>query len=366
MTQFQELQEPNKYWGSLGYRTGSPSLCNMVTARQAAADTGGFVGIKCQPGQSPSTCPESVLCHQPGAKQMPVISTRNTGHTAALAVPWGKAITDRLYPLRLTQRCPGSDQVGHAGGGGEPPVSSEAAGDGEDADVAGLQAPGSRPAAGGAQQVQQQAEEDGAAGSQEDDPAGEHAGQRPCGAELHAGGGEDGEHHPADQQHQGAQQQHQAVREASALEELDLIPAADAVHVLDRRAQQLLQQHEQGQQAECGAHGEPPLSGPAAGAVQQDDAPNPTGQDQHHGHPIAQDGLLGVLEPPELHMLFQDIPLDVVRIRRGAGAAQLCQLWHGGQLGEEGTEVVQMSLHPYSKWRVNAAAVVKAAAFLQQ
>lgn len=302
--------------------------------------------IKCPPGQSPPRHPESVLCHRPGAKQMPVISNRNTRHTAALALPRGKAITDRLYLLRLTQKCPGSDQVGHAGGGRKPPVSSEAAGDGEDADLTGLQAPRSRPAAGGAQQVQQQAEQDGTAGSQEDDPAGEHAGQRPCGAELHAGGGEDGEHHPADQQHQGAQQQHQAVREASALEELDLIPAADAVHVLDCRAQQLLQQHEQGQEAERGAHSEPPLSRSAASAVQQDDAPNPTGQDQHHGHPIAQDGLFGVLEPPELHMLFQDIPLDVVCIRRCAGAAQLCQLWHGEQLGEEGTEVAQMNLHP--------------------
>lgn len=29
MTQFQELQEPNNYWGPQGYRTGSPSLCNM-------------------------------------------------------------------------------------------------------------------------------------------------------------------------------------------------------------------------------------------------------------------------------------------------------------------------------------------------
>jgi len=237
--------------------------------------------------------------------------------------------------VRLTQRCPGSDEVGHAGGGRKPPVHSEAAGDGEDADLTGLQAPRSGLAAGGAEQVEQQAEEDGAASSQEDNAAGEHAGQRPCRAELHGRGGEDGEHNPADHQHQGAEQQHQAVREASALQELDLIPAADAVHVLDCRAQQLLQQHEQGQEAERGAHGQPPLPRPAAGAVQQDDAPDPARQDEHHSHPVAQDGLFGVLEPPELHMLLQDVPLDVVCICRGAGAAQLFQLWHGGRLGGE-------------------------------
>lgn len=267
---------------------------------------------------------------------MPVISKRSTRDTATLALPSGKAGTspaDGSYPVRLTQGCPGSDQVGHAGGGRKPPVCSEAAGDGEDTDVAGLQAPRSRLAAGGAEQVEQQAEEDGTAGSQEDNPAGEHAGQRPCGAELHGRGGKDGEHDPADHQHQGAEQQHQAVREAPALQELDLVPAADAVHVLDCRAQQLLQQHEQGQEAERGAHGQPPLPRPAASTIQQDDAPDPAGQDQHHSHPIAQDGLLGVLEPPELHMLFQDVPLDVIRVRRGAGAAQLCQLRHGGRLG---------------------------------
>lgn len=61
-----------------------------VTARQAAAATGGFVEVKCQPGQSPPRHPESVLCHQAGAKQTPVISNRNTRRTAALALPWGK------------------------------------------------------------------------------------------------------------------------------------------------------------------------------------------------------------------------------------------------------------------------------------
>lgn len=61
MTQFQELQEPGKYWGPQGYRTGSPSLCNLVIARQAAAATGGFVEIKCQPGQSPPRHPESAV-----------------------------------------------------------------------------------------------------------------------------------------------------------------------------------------------------------------------------------------------------------------------------------------------------------------
>lgn len=110
------------------------------------------------------------------------------------------------------------------------------------------------------------------------------------------------------------------------------MPAADAVHVLDCRAQQLLQQNQQGQEAQRGAHCQPPFPRAAARAVQQDDAPNPTGQDQYHSHPVAQDRLLGVLEPPELHMLLQDVPLDVVSIRRRAGGAQVCQLRHGRQL----------------------------------
>lgn len=153
VTQFQNCR--NQASTGVPRGTGQAHLCSVtwITARQAAAATGGFVEIKCQPGQSLSRHPESLLCHQPGVKQMPVVSNRNTGHTAALALPWEKAITDRLYLLRLTQRCPGSDQVGHAGGGRKPPVPSEAAGDGEDADLAGLQAPRGSPAAGGAQQV---------------------------------------------------------------------------------------------------------------------------------------------------------------------------------------------------------------------
>lgn len=67
---------------------------------------------------------------------------------------------------------------------------------------------GSSLAAGRAEQVEQQAEQQSAAGGQQDDPAGEHTGQWPRWAELHGGGGEDGEHHPTDQQHQGAKQQH--------------------------------------------------------------------------------------------------------------------------------------------------------------
>lgn len=113
--------------------------------------------------------------------------------------------------MRLTRGCPGSDEVRHAGGGRKPPVCSEAAGDGEDMDLARLQAPRSSLAAGGAEQVEQQAEEDGTASSQEDNTAGEHAGQWPGRAELHGRGGEGGEHDPTDKQHQGAEQQHQAV-----------------------------------------------------------------------------------------------------------------------------------------------------------
>ena len=109
---------------------------------------------------------------------MPVISERSARHNATLALPSVKAGTspaDRSYPVRLTQGCPGSDQVGHAGGGREPSVCSEASGDGEDTDLASLQAPRSSLAAGGAEQVEQQAEEDGTASSQEDNSAGEHA-----------------------------------------------------------------------------------------------------------------------------------------------------------------------------------------------
>ena len=66
-------------------------------------------------------------------------------------------------------------------------------------------------------------------------------------------------------------------------------------------------------------------------------------------------------------MLLQDVPLDMVRVRRGAGAAQLCQLWHGGRLGGEGTVGWLHRIYALTaKWRVKTAAVVKAAAFLKQ
>lgn len=123
MMQLQELQEPSKCWGPQGYRTGSPSLCNMGHSQAGSSCHRRLCGDKMPARSEPAQAPQ-VLCHQPGAKQMPVISNRNTRHTAALALPWGKAITDRLYPLRLTEKCPGSDQVGHAGGGRKPPVSS--------------------------------------------------------------------------------------------------------------------------------------------------------------------------------------------------------------------------------------------------
>lgn len=210
-----------------------------------------------------------------------------------------------------------SYQVGHAGGGLSAGVALHAARNGEDAQNPVHQPP---PVPRPFQQehrrrVNRHTDHGHPAPGQQNHPGDVHVVEGLAGLGHVVDQGQVQQDSPADDQREARDGNHQQVRQAAALQHVDAPPAPDAVHVLHGRAEQLLEQDPQGQQAEGRPSPETPLAGDAGGGGQEADAAQPAAQDQEHRHAVAQQGLPRVSEPPQLHLLLQDVVLNSKRVR---------------------------------------------------
>lgn len=123
------------------------------------------------------------------------------------------------------------------------------------------------------------------------------------------------EQHCPTQSHWGAHSQEQGrVGPPAALQLLDASAAAHTVHVLDGRAEQLFEQHGQGQEAQSGAHSEAPFPQQAGGGGQEPHSSKPQAQNKSHRGAVTEQGLTRVSEPPQLHLLIQDTLMEQLQV----------------------------------------------------
>lgn len=115
---------------------------------------------------------------------------------------------------------------------------------------------------------------------------------------------------PTDHQRQTHNQDQDGVSLPATLQLVDPTPTVHTVHVLDGRAEELLEQNNKGQEAKCGAHPKAPLPRQTGGGGQE--AHTAEAQPHYKGHwgTVAQQGVTWFSEPPQLHLIFQDVSLD--------------------------------------------------------